>query len=73
MSAKVVRGDLLNDADFILHDHFSPWNGKPVNLTGLVSGGYDFAKVRYGRDNRRVLGVDLRELNTLQNSAALTR
>lgn len=73
LSKKEVTLDLLNGADFILHDISSPWNGKPATFTELIRGGYDTAQVRYGRNNLKVMVVDLRELNTTANASMLVR
>lgn len=48
-SKAAVQRDLHEDNDFILHDVFSPWDGRPVNLPQLIEAGYTDVNVRYSK------------------------
>ena len=48
-SKAAVLADFDADKDFLVADFSSPWDGKPVNKSQLVSEGFTVANVRYAR------------------------
>jgi len=45
-SKSKIMADLKAGKDFILHDEFSRWNGKYINMPQLIEAGYTYVKVR---------------------------
>ncbi len=57
-TAKDARVDFDADKDFIIADHFSKWDGKPVNKPQLVGDNYSEVTLRFC-EQRKVCVVRL--------------
>lgn len=60
-SKKEIVSSLKGEADFLLNDPSSRWDGKPINLPQLKEAGYTSFQVRY-KKLTGVTSVTLREV-----------